>query len=152
MMSTHGRSFFLYSNGIVSPMKAMFVHEIDISGFVRWTSGWVVIFSSRFGIDIYSDPVCSHSMVWIRISHNGRRYAQSSGYSVSGIHPLKTFLVLGCFFNRVSISSVFIMHCSQTRFVCFYQFRSRCQVCPESFSRYLCNLIPDLFYQVACLE
>jgi hypothetical protein len=38
MMSAHDRSFFLYSNGIVSPMKAMFVHEIDISGFVRWTS------------------------------------------------------------------------------------------------------------------
>jgi hypothetical protein len=32
MKSAHGRSFFLYSNGIVSPMKAMFVHEIDISG------------------------------------------------------------------------------------------------------------------------
>jgi hypothetical protein len=43
MMSAHGRSFFLYSNGIVSPMKAMFVHEIDISGFVRWTSVWIVI-------------------------------------------------------------------------------------------------------------
>jgi hypothetical protein len=68
-----------YSNGIVSPMKAMFVHEIDISGFVRGTSGWIVIFSSRFGIDVYSDPVGSTSMVWIRISHKGRRYVQSSG-------------------------------------------------------------------------
>jgi hypothetical protein len=36
MKSAHDRSFFLYSNGIVSPLKAMFVHEIDISGFVRW--------------------------------------------------------------------------------------------------------------------
>jgi hypothetical protein len=35
MKSAHGRSFFSYSNGIVSSMKAMFVHEIDISGFVR---------------------------------------------------------------------------------------------------------------------
>jgi hypothetical protein len=35
MMSAHGRSFLLYSNGIVSPMKAMFVHEIDISGFMQ---------------------------------------------------------------------------------------------------------------------
>jgi hypothetical protein len=35
MKSAHDRSFFLYSNGIVSPLKAMFVHEIDISGFVR---------------------------------------------------------------------------------------------------------------------
>jgi hypothetical protein len=43
MKSAHGRSFFLYSNGIVSPMKAMFVHEIDISGFVRWTSGLIVV-------------------------------------------------------------------------------------------------------------
>jgi hypothetical protein len=30
----------------LSPMKAMFVHEIDISGFVRWTSGWIVVFPS----------------------------------------------------------------------------------------------------------
>jgi hypothetical protein len=34
LKSAHDRSFFLYSNGNVSPMKAMFVHEIDISGFV----------------------------------------------------------------------------------------------------------------------
>jgi hypothetical protein len=34
----------------------------------------------------------------------------------------------GCFFNKVSISSVFIKHCSQTRLVCFYRFRSRCQI------------------------
>jgi hypothetical protein len=63
-----------YSNGIVSPMKAMFVHEIDIGGFVRWTSGWIVVFPSWVGVDVYSDPVLSHSMVWIRISHKGRRY------------------------------------------------------------------------------
>jgi hypothetical protein len=74
MMSAHGRSFFLYSNGIVSPMKTMFVHEIDISGFVRWTSGWIVVFPSWVGVNVYSDPVLSHSMVWIRISHKGRRY------------------------------------------------------------------------------
>jgi hypothetical protein len=47
MMSAYGRSFFLYSNGIVSPMKAMFVHEIDISEFVRWTSGWIVSWRRR---------------------------------------------------------------------------------------------------------
>ena len=43
-------------------------------------------------------------------------------------------------------------HCSQTRLACFYRFRSRCQVCPELFSLYLCNSILGLFYQVACLE
>jgi hypothetical protein len=32
-------------------------------------------------------------------------------------------------------------HCSQTRLVCFYRFRSQCQVCPELFSLYLCNHI-----------
>jgi hypothetical protein len=32
-----------------------------------------------------------------------------------------------------------------------YLFRSRCQVCPELFSLYLCNHILGLFYQVACL-
>jgi hypothetical protein len=46
IMSAPGRFFFLYSNGIVTPMKAMFVDEIDISGFVRWTSGWIVVFPS----------------------------------------------------------------------------------------------------------
>ena len=40
-------------------------------------------------------------------------------------------------------------HCSQTRLVCFYQFRSRCQVCPELFPLYLCNPILGLFYQIA---
>jgi hypothetical protein len=74
MKSAHGRSFFLYSNGIVSPMKAMFVHEIDISGFVWWTSGLIVVFPSSVGVDVYSDPVLSHWMVWIRISHKDRRY------------------------------------------------------------------------------
>jgi hypothetical protein len=43
MMSRHGRSFFLYSNGIVNPMKAIFVHEIYISGSVWWTSDWIVV-------------------------------------------------------------------------------------------------------------
>ena len=42
-------------------------------------------------------------------------------------------------------------HCSQTRLACFYRFRSRCQVCPELFSLYLCNPILGLFYQVVCL-
>jgi hypothetical protein len=74
MKSAHDRSFFLYSNGIVSPMKAMFVHEIEISGFVRWTSGWIVVFPWGVCVDVYSDPVLSHSMVWIRMSHKGRRY------------------------------------------------------------------------------
>jgi hypothetical protein len=35
MKSAQDRSFFVYSNGIVRAMQAMFVHEIDISGFVR---------------------------------------------------------------------------------------------------------------------
>ena len=58
MMSAYGRSFFLYSNGIVSPMKAMFVHEIDISGFVRWTSGWIVGISEL--ASMYIATQCCH--------------------------------------------------------------------------------------------
>ena len=58
MMSAYDRSFFLYSNGIVSPMKAMFVHEIDISGFVRWTSGWIVGISEL--ASMYIATQCCH--------------------------------------------------------------------------------------------
>jgi hypothetical protein len=55
MKTAHYRSIFSYSNRIVSPLKAMFVHEIDISGFVRWTSGWIVVFPmNTLKIDILS--------------------------------------------------------------------------------------------------
>ena len=125
MKFAHGRSFFLYSNGIVSPMKAMFVHEIDISGFVRWTSGWIVVFPSWVSVDAYSDPVLSHSMVWIRISEGT---FNNLGNLFLALTPLNTGLEWGCFFNRVLISSVFIMHCSQTWLACVYRFRSRCHI------------------------
>ena len=110
MMSAHGRSLFLYSNGIVSPMKAMFVHEIDIhvSGFVRWTSGWIVVFPSWVGFDGLDPYFPQGPKVRLIVCFWHRP-------------PLNTGLECGCFFNRVSISSVFIVHCSQTRFVCFYR-------------------------------
>jgi hypothetical protein len=38
MKSAHDRSFFLYSNDIVSPLKAMFVHEIDCYLLNMWLS------------------------------------------------------------------------------------------------------------------
>jgi hypothetical protein len=36
-------------------MKAMFVHEIDISGFMRWTSGWIVGISELASMYIATD-------------------------------------------------------------------------------------------------
>jgi hypothetical protein len=196
MMSAHGRSFFLYSNGIVSPMKAMFVHEIDIhvSGFVRWTSGWRGVYARNRLLNVPSvlvgntDPDHRMGQHWVAIyidaNSRGEYYdptgrpphesaymyvnfmnkhclhwtyntvrVQEEGSTVCGHHciiylipyfpqgpkvrlivcfwhrpPLNTGLECGCFFNRVSISSVFIVHCSQTGLVCFYQFRSRRQI------------------------
>jgi hypothetical protein len=42
MMSAHGRSFFLYSNGIVSPTITMFLYEIHVSPYKGWSSCGVV--------------------------------------------------------------------------------------------------------------
>ena len=146
MMSAHGRSFFLYSNGIVSPMKAMFVHEIDIhvSGFVRWTSGWIVVFPSWVGFDGLDPYFPQGPKVRLIVCFWHRP-------------PLNTGLECGCFFNRVSISSVFIMHCSQTRLVCFYQFRSRCQIlhtgrCWWSLPELRRNESPHVNYPVLSLK
>ena len=58
MKSAHDKSIFFHSNGIVSPMKAMFVHEIDISGFMRWTSGWIVGISEL--ASMYIATQCCH--------------------------------------------------------------------------------------------
>jgi hypothetical protein len=38
MMSAHGRSFFLYLNGIVSPTRTMFVHKVHVSPWKGWCS------------------------------------------------------------------------------------------------------------------
>ena len=73
MMSTHCRSFFLCSNSIACPTRTMFVHKIHESPWKGWCSSMVVVFLSWVGIDVYNDPVLSHSMVWIRISHKDRR-------------------------------------------------------------------------------
>jgi hypothetical protein len=128
MKSAHGKSFFLYSNGIVSPMKAMLVHEIDISDLC---GGRLVgsKYSPRELASMYIAIKCC-PIRWSGSVFPTRAEGtlNSLGNLFLAYTPLNTGLKLGYLSNRLSISSVCIMHCSQTRLVCFYRFRSRCQI------------------------